>query len=172
MRWLVLRPGWGFGGIGARLPRATLRGCAASLCPRLDCPGPFGANSCMLPCCSAAHGHKVDTLLRNILKLPWFRRSPRLPSFHHPSLALSTRVTSFLNTMTGHFHDDAGPQILHHSFLCPRIAHGDSAQRSLSKDAVTVVVMPPRGVNSAMIFMRLGSSTATRSSRIRLVTFS
>ncbi len=28
---------------GDRLPRATLHGCAASLCPRLDCAGPFGA---------------------------------------------------------------------------------------------------------------------------------
>ena len=54
MRWLLLRPGWGLDGFGDRL---------------LDCEGPFGANSCMRSCCSAAFGHKADTLVRNLLKL-------------------------------------------------------------------------------------------------------
>src|SRR5262245_7106524 len=37
---------------------------------------------------------------------------------------------------------------------------------------VTLVVIPPRGVNAATSFIRRGCSTATRSSRMRLVTFS
>ena len=38
--------------------------------------------------------------------------------------------------------------------------------------AVTVVVMPPRALNEATSFIRRGSSTATRSSRISLTTVS
>src|SRR5262245_18255591 len=37
---------------------------------------------------------------------------------------------------------------------------------------VTLVVIPPRGVKAATSFMRRGCNTATRSSRMRLVTFS
>ncbi len=34
--------------------------------------GPLRGESRMRPCCSAAYGHKADTLVRNILKLPLF----------------------------------------------------------------------------------------------------
>ncbi len=101
--------------VGALLVLGTVylgrRSAAAPLrLPQAGLFGPLRGDSRMRPCCSAAYGHKADTLMRNILKLPLFRRSPRLPPFHHPSLALPTRETSFLNTMIGCFHGHATPR--------------------------------------------------------------
>ena len=81
--------------LGRRSAAAPLR------LPQAGLFGPLRGNSRMRPFCSAAHGRKADTLVRDISKLPLFRRPPTLPSFHHPSLALPVYIFVHVSVATG-----------------------------------------------------------------------
>ena len=85
--------------------------------------------------------------------------------------------------VVGQEEDDVGPRgrigrgsrrsaRQHESQRHPEGRRSPAHQRLLSYWAVTRVVMPPRGVKAATSVIRRGRTTATRSSRIRLVTCS